>query len=110
MLKLLDTVTEDPLNAGTLERRNTEATQPPTGVPAYDPPATVAVVTRPLGANVTVALPLPVGPPGFLQLLAPEAAALSAEMADALLNGGASAGGGASSLGFFGASLFTATA
>jgi len=47
----------------------------------------VAVVTRPLGANVTVAFPGPVGPPGFLQLPAEDAAAPSAEMADALLKG-----------------------
>jgi hypothetical protein len=107
MLKLFDTVTDDPLNAGTWARRNTEATQPPTGVPANDP-LTVAVVARPLGAKVTVALPLPVGPPGFLQLAAPDAAALNAEIADALLNGGASAGGGVSTGGFFAASVFTA--
>jgi hypothetical protein len=47
----------------------------------------VAVVTRPLGANVTVALPGPVGPPGFLQLPAAEAAAPNAEIAEALLKG-----------------------
>jgi hypothetical protein len=108
-LKLFDTVTAEPLNAGTCARRKTDAMQPPTGVPANDPPATVAVVTRPLGANVTVALPPPVGPPGFLQLLADDAAALSAEIAEALLKGGASAAGAGSSFGFFVASLLTAT-
>ena len=44
--KLFDTVTELPPNGGTFARRNTEATQPPTGVPPKEPPATFAEVTR----------------------------------------------------------------
>ena len=53
MLKLFETVTGLPPKAGTLARRKAFATQPPTEVPAKGGPMTVALVTRPLGANVT---------------------------------------------------------
>ncbi|HEX7454256.1 MAG TPA: hypothetical protein VF294_18320, partial [Polyangiaceae bacterium] len=115
IVKLFDTVTAAPLKGGTCALWKPEATQPPVGVPAKAP-LTVAVVTRPLGANVTVALPLPVGPPGFLHTAADMDAAVSAEIAADLLNGGASdAPGGIGSSFFFGASvvgvlLATATA
>ena len=88
-MKLLETVTAFPLKAGTRAPRKREATQPPTEVPPNLPPTTLAVVTRPLGANVTMALPLPVGPPGILQPAALPAADDSAEIAADLLNGGA---------------------
>ena len=87
MVKPLDTVTGLPLKAGTLALRKMEATQPPTEVPAKGGPLTLAVVTRPLLANVIATLPLPVGPPSFLQLPAEFAAAVSAETAAALLKG-----------------------
>src|SRR5690606_5939197 len=67
MTKLFDTVTGLPANGGTFALRKMPATQPPTGVPAKGGPWTVALVTRPLGANVTCTLPVPVGPPAFLQ-------------------------------------------
>ena len=66
--KLFETVTGLPLKGGTLALRKRPATQPPVGVPAKGPPWTVALVTRPLGAKVTWTLPVPVGPPPFLQL------------------------------------------
>ena len=74
MLKLLETVTGLPENAGMRALRKTPATQPPTGVPAKGGPATFAVVTRPLVAKVTCTLPLPVGPAGLAQLEALPAA------------------------------------
>ena len=76
--KLFETVGGLPVNAGTFAFRNTPATQPPTGVPAKGGPTTLAEVTRPLLANVTVTFPLPVGPSGFLQPAAFEAACVSA--------------------------------
>src|SRR5689334_16256372 len=108
MLKLFETVTALPLKGGTCARRKTEATQPPTDEPPKSPPVTLAVVTRPLGANVTIALPVPVGPPGRLHPDAAEAAEESAETAAPLLKAGASAGpGGVSS--FFASSAFLAS-
>lgn len=70
MLKLLETVTGAPEKDGTWALLNTPATHPPTAVPPKGAPATLAVVTRPLVANVTNTLPRPVGPPGRLQLVA----------------------------------------
>src|ERR1700742_557356 len=67
--KLFETVTGSPANGGTFAERKTRATQPPTSVPA-NAPVTMELVARPLGANVTEALPPPVGPSGFLQLAA----------------------------------------
>jgi len=78
MLKLFETVTGSPENAGMRARRKTPATHPPTAVPAKGAEATFALVTRPLGAKVTCALPLPVGPPGLAQLAALPAACVSA--------------------------------
>ena len=80
-MKLLATVTGAPLNGGTVARRNTVATQLPTDVPPKAPPMTTALVTRPLGAKVTLTLPLPVGPPGFLHPEAPDAAIPRADFA-----------------------------
>lgn len=48
-----DTVTGEPAKAGTFAARKRPATHPPTAVPANGAPITVALVTRPLGANVT---------------------------------------------------------
>jgi hypothetical protein len=101
MEKDLETVTGLPPNAGTRALRKREATQPPTGVPANGAPITVAVVTRPLGAKVTCTLPTPVGPPGFLQELAADEAAPSAEMAEALLKGASVVAGGGAASSFF---------
>src|SRR6187399_1016898 len=87
--------------------RKTPATQPPTGVPPKGGPATFAVVTRPLVANVTCTLPLPVGPPGFAQLPAFAAACVRATWAAETLKGalpwlGISSAFGAAALGSFG--------
>ena len=87
MVKLFDTLIGLPVNGGTLARRNTPATQPPTAVPANGGVSTVAAVTRPVGANVIDTFPEPVGPPGFLQLAAAEAAELIAATAAPRLNG-----------------------
>jgi hypothetical protein len=87
IVKLFETVMGLPENGGTFALRKIDATHPPTEVPPNGAPLTLAVVTRPLGANVTCTLPLPVGPPSFLQLAAPPAAALSAETAAPLLKG-----------------------
>ena len=57
---------------------------------------TLAVVTRPLGANVTSALPDPQGPSGRLHTVACEAATLKAATAASLLNPPAAAGKDAS--------------
>src|SRR5690606_29822294 len=86
-VKLFDTRTGLPVKAGTFALRNTEATHPPTEVPANGAPLTVAEVTRPLLAKVRVTFPVPVGPPDFLQLRACEAALLSAATAALRLNG-----------------------
>src|SRR5450755_633060 len=76
------------------------ATQPPTSVPA-SAPDTVEFVARPLGANVTEALPPPVGPSGFLQLIALAAAALSAAMAAPLSKSAPTTVGAGAVSGFF---------
>lgn len=91
-MKLFDTVTGSPLKAGILARRNTLDTQPPTGVPANGAPVTFAVVTRPLGANVTKHFPVPHGPSGFLHTVAWAAATLRAATAASLLKPPAAAG------------------
>src|SRR5262245_57235187 len=74
------TVTGPPENGGTDARLNAAAAQLPTGVPANGGPTT-AVVARPLGANVTLTRPLPVGPPGLPHPDAAPAAPPSAERA-----------------------------
>src|SRR5436190_15582530 len=86
MLNDLVTLTGEPSNAGTLALRKALAMQPPTEVPAKGAPWTDAEVTLPLGAKVTLTLPLPVGPSAFLQLRAAPAAAPSAEEAAPRLN------------------------
>ena len=80
MVKFFETVVGSPENFGTRAARKSRATQPPTPVPAKSPVIS-ALVTRPLGANVTSARPAPVGPPSFLQLAAPLAAVTSADFA-----------------------------
>ena len=86
MVKDLLTEIGPPPKAGIRAPRNSLATQPPTLVPANGAPWTSADVTLPLGAKVTLTLPVPVGPPAFLQLLAEPAAAPSAELAAPRLN------------------------
>ena len=80
MVKFLETVVGSPENLGTRAARNSRATQPPTLGPAKSPVIS-ALVTRPLGANVTSARPVPVGPPSCLQPVAPFAAVTSADLA-----------------------------
>ena len=70
MVKLLETVTGSPENAGIFARLKTLATHPPTEVPPNGSPVTLAVVTRPLGAKVITARPEPQGPSGRLQTVA----------------------------------------
>lgn len=99
MVKLLDTVIGLPSNAGTFAARNVRATQLPTGVPPNGPETMSALVTLPLGANVTCTLPVPFGPAGARQPAALAAAELRAVLAAATLKAapaalGAGAGAG----------------
>ena len=81
----LCTVIGAPLKGGTEAERNATATQLPTAVPAKGGP-TMAVVAKPLGAKVTEALPLPLGPSGCPQPAARPAAPPSAARAASMLN------------------------
>ena len=87
MVKRLLTVTDSPEKAGTVTFRNSRAMQAPTVVPANSPP-TLAALTRPLGAKVTVACPEPEGPPIERQLSAREAASPRLCAAASRLNSG----------------------
>src|SRR4051812_19887973 len=96
---VLPTVTRSPENGGTFSRRMAAAMQPPVAVPAKGGPESVALVTRPDGANVTVTLAVPLGSPSLRQLEASLAAALSAPTAAARSNSTpGSAGAGLSTL------------
>src|SRR5258706_367543 len=77
--------------------RSALAMQPPVGVPAKGGPLTLALVTRPDGANVMTTLATPDGSPSFLQPEAAAAPAVSAAAAGA--SGGAAAGAGAAGRG-----------
>jgi hypothetical protein len=79
MLNALDTVTEPPENGGTLARRKTPAIQLPTLVPLKLPLEMFTLVTRPLGAKVTTARPLPLGPSNRRQAVEADAAVCRAE-------------------------------
>jgi len=101
MLKLFATVLAPPSKAGTFADRKVRATQLPTGVPPNGPETISALVTLPLGANVTWTLPVPNGPAGALHPFALAAAEESADFAALILNGlpgasflGAGAGAG----------------
>src|SRR5262245_14075591 len=85
MKKDFVTVTGLPVNGGTVAFLKAAAAQLPTEVPAKGGP-TVAWVARPLGAKVTVAVPLPVGPLAVLQPAAEPAAPPRAERAASTLN------------------------
>jgi hypothetical protein len=91
---VLATVVGCPENGGIVAWRKTLAMHPPADVPAKSPP-TSAWVARPVGLNVTVTLPEPVGPSGWAQVLAAVAAAdASAAAAASLLNGAPPGAGG----------------
>src|SRR4051794_36758688 len=64
MPMILLTVPGRPLNGGTVARFKAAAMQAPLEVPANGPSLTVALVTLPLGSNVTTTVTRPVGPPG----------------------------------------------
>lgn len=81
------TVTESPENAGTVTALKSRAMHAPTAVPENSPP-TLAELTRPLGAKVTVACPVPEGPPIVRQLSAREAASPKLAAAASRLNSG----------------------
>ena len=69
-----------------LLRRMTDAMQLPVEVPANGAPLTVALVTRPDGANVIVTVAVPDGSPNFRQRVASPAAFVSAADAAARSN------------------------
>src|SRR5437868_4799200 len=69
--------------------------QPPVAVPAKGGPLTLALVTRPDGANVMTTLATPEGSPSFLQAEAWAAPAVRAALAVGAAGSGASVGVGA---------------
>lgn len=81
MVTVLLTVIGGPANGGIVDALNARAMHPPVGVPANGGPATLAVVTRPDGANVTWTFATPLGSPGCLQPEARPTAALKAALA-----------------------------
>src|SRR4051794_1485719 len=81
-------MTIPPENGGTRAWRNLETIQPIAGLPVTRTPSTVAVVTRPLGAKVTVTRAWPRRSVPGLHEAAFAAAVESAEVARARSNSG----------------------
>src|SRR5512132_4093488 len=99
MTIVLLTVTCAPEKGGTVARRIVDAMQPPVAVPANGGPFTIALVTRPDGANVTTTIAVPLGSPSLRHdAAACEAAVASAVVAAVLSNGGPSAAGAAAAV------------
>src|SRR5689334_7910136 len=97
---VLPTVTISPSKAGIFARRKVLAMQPPVAVPANGGPLSLAAVTRPEGANVTVTLATPEGSPSLRHAEAC-AAALASALAAAARSKSAPTGAG-SALGWLG--------
>src|SRR6186713_1751889 len=85
MRKLQGNVTALPVNAGTRVLANAAERHAPAGVPAKGAEMLTRVAV-PSGANVTVARPLPPGPPARLQLVARAAAEPNCAIAAPRLN------------------------
>jgi hypothetical protein len=86
IVTLLLTVTGAPENGGTEADRILAAMHPPARVPEKSAPITTALVTLPDGAKVTITRAVPAGSPSWRHPEAEAAAALSADLAAALLN------------------------
>src|SRR5215208_3939172 len=84
-----------PPKGGTFALRMVAAMQPPVAVPANGGPLTIALVTRPEGANVMTTVALPLGSPSLRHIAAWAAAPASADVTAALSKGGPSAAGAA---------------